>query len=253
MKISIITPTYNSQKTIEDNIASVIQQKYQNWEQIIIDNCSNDKTLEKIKNFNNSKIRIFSENDEGIYDAINKGIKKSTGDVISILHSDDFYFNEFSLKLLVQNFKQSDYKIIFGDIIYLKKNKIFRYWKSSNFKKGNFMKGWSPPHPSFFVKKEIYNKFGYYSGKLGNSADIELMYRLLEKKKIKSKYVNKIFVSMRYGGASNKSIWSIINQNMINLKILEIKKNPIKIIFFIIHKFFNRLSQIFKRPNKING
>ncbi len=252
-KISIITPTYNSQKTIEENIKSVLSQKFTNWEQIIIDNCSTDKTLEIVNKFKNRKIKIFSEKDKGIYDALNKGIKISTGNIISILHSDDFFFNNNSLKLVEKNFRLNNCGIIFGDLIYLKKNnknKIFRYWQSCDFKKGSFFKGWSPPHPSFFVKKEVYTNFGYYIRKFGNSADIELMYRFLEKKEIRSKYINSIFVAMRYGGASNKSFLAIIKQNINTINILKIQKNPIKICIFIIYKFFNRLNQIFKRPMK---
>tara|TARA_Y100000590_G_scaffold463854_1_gene631687 strand:+ start:954 stop:1718 length:765 start_codon:yes stop_codon:yes gene_type:complete len=253
LKISIITPTFNSQNTIEANIKSVIKQNFENWEQIIIDNCSTDKTIEIIKNFNDSRISVFSENDKGIYDALNKGIKKSTGDIISILHSDDFYFKYNSLEIVSQNFQQYDSEIIFGDIIYLKnKNQIFRYWESCDFKKGSFQKGWSPPHPGFFVKKEIYMKFGYYKGELGNSADIELMHRLLEKNKVSSKYIKKIFVAMNYGGASNKSFWGIIKQNIVILKVLEIQNKPLKICYFIFCKFINRINQIFKKPKKSN-
>ena len=157
MKISIITPTFNSQTTIEENINSVLIQAYDNWEHIIIDNLSSDKTLSIIEKFNNHKIKIISEKDKGIFDAINKGILNSTGDIISILHSDDFFFNKDALNNVVNNFLNSEINVVYGNLLYVKKlntSKILRYWQSNNFQKGLFYRGWSPPHPSFFVKKK---------------------------------------------------------------------------------------------------
>jgi glycosyltransferase len=218
LKISIITPTFNSQKTINENINSILIQNYKNWEQIIIDNLSTDNTLSIIKKFNNDKIKIISEKDKGIYDAINKGIINSTGEIISILHSDDFFFDKNTLTNVT------------GNLLYVKKsnkNKVIRYWQSNNFKKGLFYRGWSPPHPSFFVKKKIYEEFGNYKIEFGNSSDFELMFRLLEKNQVSSKYIDKVLVTMRYGGASNK--------------------NYIKIIKFVYIKFKERLKQFFTK------
>lgn len=251
MKISIITPTFNSQKTIEENINSILIQTYDNWEHIVIDNLSSDKTLSIIKKFNNHKIKIISEKDKGIFDAINKGILNSTGEIISILHSDDFFFNKDALTNVVNNFLNSEINVVYGNLLYVKKsntNKILRYWKSNNFQKELFYRGWSPPHPSFFVKKKIYEKFGNYKIEFGNSSDFELMFRLLEKNKVSSKYIDKVLVTMRYGGASNKNLLNIIKQNLTILKILGIEKNYIKIIKFVYIKFKERLKQFFIKP-----
>lgn len=250
MKISIITPTFNSENTIGDNINSILLQKYQDWEQIIIDNKSIDSTLDLIKEYNNNKIKIISEEDNGIYDAINKGIVHATGDVISILHSDDFYYDQNTLESIVTCFSQYNSDIVYGDLIYvrkLNKDKVLRYWESSEFKKDNFYKGWSPPHPSFFVKKKVHNEFGYYDNTLGNPADIELMFRFLEKNKIQSKYLNKKLVIMRYGGSSNNNLKNILKQNLTILKILSINFNYFKIIRFFYYKIINRIKQFLKK------
>ena len=155
-KITVITPTFNSANTILANLASVKNQKYKNLEHIIIDNKSVDGTLNLIKKQNDKRIKIVSEQDNGIYDAINKGIKLAKGEIISILHSDDKYYNNHTLLNIINNFEDRNIDIIYGDLLYTKKNnlnKIIRYWKSTNYIQGMFFKGWSPPHPSFFVKK----------------------------------------------------------------------------------------------------
>ena len=251
MKISIITPTFNSQETIKDNINSIIRQDYKNWEQIIIDNISTDETLNIVSQFNNNKITFVSEKDKGIFDAINKGILKASGDIISILHSDDFFYDNTSLSNIINCFINNQTDIVYGNLIYVKKSnkeKILRYWKSNQYKKGIFFKGWSPPHPSFFVKKKVYEQHGNYNISLGNSSDFDLMYRFLEINKIHSIYIDKIIVSMRYGGKSNKNIKTILSQNLIIFNILKINKNIFKIISFIFFKLINRFKQFLKMP-----
>ena len=253
MKISIITPTFNSQETIEDNINSVIQQDYDNWEQIIVDNLSEDKTLNIVSKFQSNKTTIISEKDKGIYDAINKGISKAKGDVISILHSDDFFYDTTSLSSISNCFLNHEISIVFGNLIYVKKSnkeKILRYWKSNQYKKGSFFKGWSPPHPCFFAKKKVYDEFGNYNINLGNSSDFDLMFRFLEINKINSIYIDKTLVTMRYGGASNKNFGQIIGQNLVILNILGINRNFFKIIFFIFFKFLNRLKQFLNKTKR---
>ena len=161
-KITVITPTFNSANTILANLASVKNQKYKNLEHIIIDNKSVDGTLNLIKKQNDKRIKIVSEQDNGIYDAINKGIKLAKGEIISILHSDDKYYNNHTLLNIINNFEDRNIDIIYGDLLYTKKNnlnKIIRYWKSTNYiEEIYFLKDGHPPHPSFFVKKKIYQK-----------------------------------------------------------------------------------------------
>lgn len=248
-KVTIITPTSNSAGTIIENLTSVKNQNYDNWEQIIIDNKSSDETLELIKKNSSNKIRIISEKDNGIYDAINKGINLAEGEIISILHSDDVYFSNNILSQVIQAFSLNDVDIVYGNLLYVSKNnlkKVIRYWRSRDFKNGIFSKGWSPPHPTFFVKKKIHDNFGYYNPKLGNPADIELMYRFLEEKKVKSKYLNEILIKMRYGGKSNSSLIQIVLQNLQILKILKLK-NPLNILKFIYFKTIDRALQLINK------
>ncbi len=249
-KITIITPTFNSASSILTNLNSILKQDYRNWEHIIIDNKSTDNTIDLIiKNSLEKKIKIISEKDSGIFDAINKGIKYSKGEIISILHSDDFYSNKKVLSSVVKSFEDNDVDIVYGNLIYVRKKNIkqvIRYWKSGNYYEGSFYKGWSPPHPSFFVKKKIHLKFGNYKTNFGNSSDFELMYRFLELRKIKSKFINKVLVNMMYGGKSNSSFSEILNQNIQILKILKIQNKILKILNFIVFKLLNRFKQFLR-------
>ena len=247
--ITIITVVYNNQENIEETILSVINQSYDNIEYLIIDGGSSDNTVDIIKKYNNSIDYWISEKDNGIYDAINKGIKLAEGEIISILHSDDIYYDNQTLLRVVEIFEEKKIDIVYGDLLYVSKNnlnKIIRYWRSNQFRQNLFEKGWSPPHPSFFVKKRIHNKFGYYNTKIGNSADIELMYKFLELKKVNSMHISKVLIKMRYGGKSNNNIIEIIKQNIQILKFLNLK-SPIKIIKFIYFKIIDRVLQFIKK------
>lgn len=198
-------------------------------------------------------IKFIIEKDEGIYDAINKGILNARGDIISLLHSDDIYYNSSALQIISEIFDQKKIDIVYGDLVYVKKNnlnKIIRYWKCSSFYPGRFLKGWHPPHPTFFVKKKIYNKYGLYKNHIGNSADVELMYRFLETNKISSFYLNKILIKMRYGGKSNKKLSSILSQNLAIVNFLGINKSLIKVLLFFFYKIINRSKQFYFKPKK---
>lgn len=247
MNFSIIIPTYNSAKTIQKNLESIVSQSFDDYQVVVIDNNSTDETVNIIKKNNIKNIKFLIEKDNGIFDAINKGIKISDNEYISVLHSDDFYNDKDVLLNVFNTFEENvSNDIVYGDLIYVKKDNInsnVRYWRPGPFRKNSFFKGWHPPHPSFFVKKNLFKKFGYYNHKIGNSADVELMYRYLELNNLKSKYINKTLVKMRYGGASNKNFLSIYNQNIQLLRSLKINKNVFKIIIFFVYKFFNRLKQ----------
>lgn len=216
MKISIITATYNSGKTIKDTIISVYNQKYPNIEHLIVDGNSRDNTLEIIQNIPNKVVKIISEPDKGIYDAMNKGINLATGDIVGILNSDDFYSSDDIISDVAGIFQKTNCDAIYGDLEYVNEintNKVVRYWKSKEYKKGLFKTGWHPAHPTFFVKKEIYEKYGNFNLKYRIAADYEIMLRFIEKNKIKTVYLPKTMVKMRTGGASNKSLKNIIQAN----------------------------------------
>ena len=247
MLISIIIPTFNSSQTIQSNLDSIKKQTYLNYEIVVIDNNSTDDTIKLIKKNNFKNIKTIIEKDSGIYDAVNKGILNSTGDLVSILHSDDIYNHNDVLKNVVNAFSQKkNIEIVYGNLVYVKNNDInsvLRYWRPGKFKNDLFLKGWHPPHSSFFVKKKLFNSYGLYNGKIGNSADVELMHRFMQIFKINFYYLNETLVKMRYGGKSNKNIMSIIRQNLEIIKFLNIQNSLYKIIIFFSYKFIDRLKQ----------
>ena len=236
MKISIITVVWNNKETIKDAINSVLNQTYTNIEYIIIDGASTDGTVEVIKSYEDKISKFISEPDKGIYDAMNKGIKLATGDIVGILNSDDFYNSDNIIEKIVNEFKTKNIDTVYGDLVYVDAkdtNKIIRYWKSKPFKEVLFQKGWHPAHPSFFVKKEIYDKYGVFNLNFKIAADYEIMLRFLEKYKISSSYISEIFVKMRVSGESNQSIKNIIKANIESYKSWKVNNlyiNPIKFL-----------------------
>ena len=207
MKISIITVCFNSQQTIKATIKSVLNQSYKQVEYIIIDGASTDNTIKIINEFSNSIDVFISEGDAGIYDAFNKGITKSSGDVVGLLHADDVFENNSVVGNVMRLFDEN-VDMIYGDINYVDRkdiNRVIRRWKSDSYSKGKFKYGWMPPHTGFFIKKSCYTKYGLYNLSLGSSADYELMLRMFEVYNLKSKYIPLNITKMRVGGISNSS------------------------------------------------
>ena len=246
MKISIITVVYNNKKTIQDTIKSVLSQDYKNIEYIIIDGGSTDGTLDIINKYKKRIRKIISEKDHGIYDAMNKGIKLATGSIIGILNSDDIYFDNTIISNVINISKKKPIDCLYGDLIYISKtkpNKIIRNWESSRFIKNSFLKGFHPPHPTFFVKKELFTKYGLYDTNFKISADFELMLRFLEKYNITSYYLPKTIIKMRTGGISNNNIFNIIMGNIYCLKAF--KKNGYNIpVNYILLRMISKIKQI---------
>jgi len=218
MKISIITITYNSAATLEDTIKSVVMQDYPNVEYLIIDGKSKDATLTIVDKYKDKITKVVSERDKGLYDALNKGIKHSTGDIIGMLHSDDIYAHPQVLSNIVKKFQESpNTDGVYADLVFVNRNdtnKVMRTWESGTYQEGDFLKGWMPPHPTFFVKKEVYEKFGGFNTELKLSADYELMLRLIHKNQIKMGYLNEVIVKMRMGGVSNVSFFVKLKANI---------------------------------------
>ena len=212
MKISIITVCFNSSKTIARTIESVLKQKDINIEYLIIDGASKDNTIEIAESYRELFIqkgfsyRIQSEPDNGIYDAMNKGIRAATGDIIGILNSDDYYADVDVLSSVLVCFENNATDSVYGNILYVNNGKPYRYWKSG--KQESFRSGWMPPHPAFFVKKNVYEKYGVFRLDCGINADYEIMLRFLEVHKISTTWVNKICTYMEAGGTSNNGIQS---------------------------------------------
>jgi glycosyltransferase len=212
MKLSIITAVFNGRDTVSHTIESVLTQNYKNIEHIIIDGGSTDGTPEVVKGYKNRIAKIISEPDNGIYDALNKGIKLASGDVIGLLHGDDFYAHDKVLERVVSVFKKQNVDSCYGDLEYVDKNdtnKVIRHWKSSEYRHGKFRQGWMPPHPTFFVKREIYEKYGKFNTGFRIAADYELMLRFLERYRISTHYIPDVLIKMRVGGMSNRSLKNI--------------------------------------------
>jgi len=218
--ISIITPTYNADKTINDCIQSIRQQDL-SVEHIIIDNNSTDNTHNIIEK-NSSHIAYFiSEPDKGLYDAINKGIKIAKGDIIGILNADDIYYKSTALKKVLNSFKNTNIDSCYGNLVYVDQNntdKTIRYWKSGDYRPEKFFWGWMPPHPTFFIRRELYIKYGLYNLQLGSAADYELMLRFLLKQMITTTYIPETIIKMRTGGISNLSLKNRVMANIMDRK-----------------------------------
>lgn len=248
MKISIITISFNAEKTIEDTIVSVLNQTFPHIEYIIVDGLSTDKTLKIVSKYQDKIHKIVSEKDAGLYDAMNKGVDLATGDVIGILNADDFYFDQFVIEKVMKLFDK-DIDGVYGDLVYvdaLNTNQLKRKWISGEYHDGMFLKGWMPPHPTFFVRKSVYQKFGKFNTLLKSSADYELMLRFIHKHKIRLNYLNEVIVKMRVGGQSNASIKNRIKANKedrLAWKMNDLKPNK----FTFIRKPLSKISQFFKK------
>lgn len=248
MTVSIVTVAYNSEATIRDTIESVLGQKGVELEYIIIDGNSSDGTMSIVNEYKDRIATIISEPDKGIYDAMNKGVNAATGDIVGILNSDDFYANENVLASIVNCFSD-EVEGVYGDLVYVdqtKTNKITRTWISGEYVPGSFKKGWMPPHPTFFVRREVYEKFVVYTLELRSAADYEFMLRVIHKEEMKVAYLNEIVVHMRVGGQSNISIKNRIKANREDKKAWEMNGlKPGNLTF--IRKPLSKVGQFLKK------
>jgi glycosyltransferase involved in cell wall biosynthesis len=251
LKVSIITVCFNSEKTIYDTLKSVSNQTGVQIEHIIVDGASKDATLAIVKQFPNVT-KVISEPDKGIYDAMNKGIAMATGDIIGTLNADDFYVANTVLKTVVEVFTQNaEVDATYADLVYVGENdtdKIVRFWKSQSYQKGLFKNGWMPAHPTFFAKKSVYEKFGFFRLDFKIAADFELLFRLLECHQIKVQYIPKVLVKMRLGGTTNKSIKNIWIQNREMIATLKSSCADFSLAKFVYIKLVNRLVQFTSKP-----
>jgi len=263
LKISIITVVFNGEQTIRDCIESVLGQTYSDIEYIVIDGKSTDKTPEIVKSYG-TKIAVFlSEKDNGIYDAMNKGIALATGDVIGILNADDFYRTAFVIEKIASKLKRTQADGIYGDLIYVdgennqqksgeNSQHIKRYWKSGTFSQNKFLYGWMPPHPTFFLSRASYQQFGYYRTDLGSAADYELMLRMMYRYGVKIVYLPEIVTVMRVGGVSNKNVKNRLKANQSDRVAWEL--NGLKPYWFTLWlKPARKVLQFVNRPKEPNN
>lgn len=253
VKVSIITASFQAAGTIRDSLNSVRDQGLP-LQHIIIDGGSTDGTVEIINEFGSSIDVVISEPDSGIYDAMNKGFNFATGDVIGLLNADDYYHSKNVLKKVVSAFEDSQVEACYGDLVYVENtdpDKVVRYWHSGPFKSQKFYWGWMPPHPTFFVRRNIYEKYGLFRLDLGSAADYELMLRFLVRHKISVKYIPEVIVRMRTGGVSNASISNRLKANRkdkLAWKVNGIKPYP----WTLLLKPLLKVPQYFTRNFKIH-
>jgi glycosyltransferase len=232
MTISIITATYNSAATVRDTLSCIASQQYPFIEHIIVDGVSNDNTLDIVKEFPHVA-KVMCEKDKGIYDAMNKGVQLATGDVVGILNSDDFYINPSVLEKVAAAFKDPAVEAVYGDLQYVKQDNVqvvTRTWRSGRFQKRLLYYGWMPPHPTFFVRRHIYEKCGIFNTTLRSAADYELMLRVLLKHNATVQYIPEVLVKMRAGGISNASLKNRLRANKED--VMAWKLNDLKPYFF---------------------
>jgi glycosyltransferase len=246
MKISVITATYNSARTLEDTINSLNNQDYPDIEYIIVDGVSTDSTLKIVEQYGRRVTTVISEKDNGIYDALNKGIALATGDVVGFLHSDDLYADDRVLSRIATEFSKDLIDAVYGDLNYVSKfdtTKIIRRWVSGNYKINKFRNGWMPAHPTFYMKREHYLTFGGFDLKYSISSDYESMVRYLWKNNLCAAYIPKVFIHMRVGGESNRSLANIWKKTKEDVKVMI--KSGIPPLRGILFKNLSKISQLF--------
>ena len=250
MRVTLITATYNSGASIKTCLDSVVSQDYDVFEYLIIDGKSSDETLSIVEDFQQKYpfIKLISEKDEGIYDALNKGVLLATGDVIGFVHSDDLLASKTVISEIVATLKNEKLDGVYGDLEYVRKedtSKVVRFWKSRSFNSKLLSMGWMPAHPTLFLKKEVYEKHGFFNLSYKISADYDFMLRILKDDSLKFGYLPKVITKMRVGGASNGSINNIINKTKEDYRA--IRSNQIGGWFSILIKNTSKIKQLFIR------
>jgi glycosyltransferase involved in cell wall biosynthesis len=251
MKVSIITVCYNRADTIRDTFESVLSQTYSDFEYIVVDGASQDNTVEIIKQYEplfQGRMHWISEQDKGLYDAMNKGLKKATGEFIALINSDDLICDSHAIEKVVNIF-QSDKTLdaVYADIFYVSQkdtSKIIRTWNVGTQKL--FRTGWHPAHPALYIKKDVYDKYGLFNPDYKLAADFELMLRFIDRYKIKIDYIPEFFVKMRLGGETNKSLKNIYKQNVECIKAFKENQLPVNPVLYPFNRVLPKLLQFGK-------
>ncbi|MDX1471304.1 MAG: glycosyltransferase family 2 protein [Flavobacteriaceae bacterium] len=249
MKVSLITATFNSNQYLQKCIESVNCQSYSDIQHVFIDGGSSDSTLDTIYKTSTRNPMVISEPDHGLYDAINKGISQATGDIIGLIHSDDFLASPKIIFEIVNVFQRNDCDGVYGDLQYVRANnpdRVVRFWKSQDFQKDFLSQGWMPPHPTLFLKENIFADYGNYNLNLTIAADYDFILRIFSKENLKFCYVPEIITVMRLGGASNRSLSNIIRKSREDFYAL--KQNQIaRPIKALLQKNLSKLSQFYSK------
>ena len=233
MKVSIVTVVLNCELYITDCIQSVLQQQKANIEYIIIDGGSLDGTLAIISQYVEGISIFISEKDDGYYNALNKGIRMATGDIIGVLNADDVLADPYVISSIIDCFEHTSCDAIYGNLVYTARNdiqKVKRNWQSESFLPSSIQYGWMPPHPTLYLRKEIFHSYGLYARNFGLSADYEMVVRLFYRKKIKSLFLNRLIVRMRSGGVSNRGVKQLFSAIIDDYKVLVFNRVPLPIL-----------------------
>lgn len=253
-RISIITAVLNRESTIASAIESVLAQEDANIEYIIVDGKSSDRTLDIVGRYDGRIAKVVCEKDAGIYDALNKGIRTATGDIVGFLHADDLLAGPRVIREVAKAFHDPSVDAAYGDLLYVSPDapdQIVRYWKSGAFRLNRFRWGWMPPHPTVYLRRERYLEFGGYRGDFQISADYELLVRMMFKLQLKTAYVDEVLVKMRLGGMSNASIQNRMLANREDYRAWAVNglKPPIGLQ---ILKPLRKLKQFWNRPKRLS-
>jgi glycosyltransferase involved in cell wall biosynthesis len=246
-KITVITVCYNSASTIGDTLRSIASQSYKDLEHLVIDGGSTDGTLEIVRAWEGHRLRLVSEPDEGIYDAMNKGLALAAGGIVGFLNADDFYADQTVLEQIANVFQDEKVDACYADLVYVSQDnrRVVRYWESKPFTKGDFALGWCPAHPTFYVRKSVVDRNGCFDKSFRLAADAELMMRYLEREEIRSTYKPGVWVRMRLGGQTNQSLSNVVRQNKEVLRALRKNGVPFSTTLFAATKVANRVRQFF--------
>ncbi len=247
MKVSIITVVWNNKETIKDAIDSVLNQTYEDIEYIIVDGASTDGTVDVVKEYGAKITKFISEVDNGLYDAMNKGIQQATGDIIGFINADDMLNSLDCIEAIVEKFQLEKLDVVYGDKIYVDPNDVtrqLRYWRAGEFNKSNYKRGWMTPHLSTYIKKELYDKYGGFRNDFKIAADYELMLRFIYKNNAKVKYLPKVIAKMRAGGVSNSSFKNIAISNYEVYKSWKINNLTVS-PFIMFQKPLSKIKQYF--------
>ena len=250
MKISVITAVFNAKDTIADAIESVLSQDFADVELVVIDGASTDGTRELLDSYRD-RIDVFvSEPDKGIYEALNKGVRHATGDVVGFLHADDLFENSKVLSRIAEAFSDGKIGAAYGDLVYVSKyapNKVIRYWKSGAYSETSLKHGWMPPHPTFYTRRSVYQEHGGFDTSFRIAADYDCMLRFIGQHKVKCAYLPQTIVRMRVGGESNRSLANIITKSREDYRAL--KRNGIGGVGALLWKNLSKLPQFFQRSD----
>lgn len=248
MKITVVTAVYNAEDTIVSAIESVLNQSYSNVETIVIDGGSTDGTAEILEAYRDRVSLYISEPDNGIYDALNKGIKYATGDIVGFLHADDLYDSEEILSRVAEAFSVPEIDAVYGDLVYVNQSepgKVIRYWQAGSYSRRKLKHGWMPPHPTFYVRRGVYDRVGGFDVSFRIAADYDCMLRIFTKQNIRCEYIPQTLIKMRTGGVSNRSLSNILLKSKEDY--IALRKNNVGGMWALMCKNCRKLIQFLQR------